>query len=242
MPTVYFKTNPPTDMNLPHSEDMNYYLNLIISEMADCLHSNGVNFVDINRRQSTSPQPFDVTDAVEINLAINPMSGPISCETEGMIIYFTPGNPMSKRLATTISKNMENIYPDPFRIKLMPLEFPNVSAENIFPSITIGTCYAENPENVAWLRENTEEIARGVVMSIMEYFGRPFTPCKKHEFGVTNQDTSTFKRPNLNSEIVESLKANTKVKIVGQWEDWYIIYHNNNLGYVQTQFITTATS
>lgn len=238
MSTVYFSTNTNLDPALSISELLEYYLQLVVHEVAECLNFNGINFIYQNKPLSTNFTPSILDNSVEIILTINSAQGPIPCGNRGIFIFFTPGNPNSKRLATSISKNIGNIYRNPSDVKMIATK-PNETVDSTYiPRITIEICYVNDPEDIVWLRENIEGLSKSIVMSILEYFGVPYAQCPKSIFGFTNQDTNIMMRPALNSDIVGSLKPDTKVRLVGQWEGWYIVLYKDNLGYVPTKCIT----
>lgn len=238
MTTVYFKTDANFNPDVLTSENLKYYLELVVREMAECLNLHGVSFIYKNGALPKDYEPPISDDEIAITLKVNSIQGPLPCSERGVFIYFTPGDPKSKRLATSISKNIGNIYIDPSLVKMMALESDETSTGQRIPSVTIEICYVGNPEDLFWLRENIEKLAKSIVMSILEFCGIPFTQCQKNIFGFTNQDASIMVRPALNSDIVGSLKANTKIRLVGQWENWYIVFYNDNLGYIQTKCIT----
>lgn len=238
MPTVYFDTYVNPDIFLPSLGNIEYCLKLVITETIECLKKNGISYVNEsipapNSRISTPEE------SVRIILGTQSPPGPLPAENAGIFIFFTAGDPKSKRLATILSKNLGNIYPEPSLVKMMPIKKNKSTTNNSIPCVTAKIGYADNPDDMSWMRDNLENIATSLVISLSEYFEIPFTQCQTSDFGIVNHDTSIMQKPSLNSDIIENLHANTKVRIYGQWEDWYIIEHNQNLGYVQTRFITT---
>lgn len=225
MPTAYTETQ-----NV--SGNYEYYLKLIINEINECLNLSGISYSEENQ------VPQRNSDSVKIIFTENSESNIIPADTRGIYIFFTPGNPESKRLATILSKNLGNIYYDSVDVKMISENINENNENSEIPTVTIGLGFENNDEDIKWIRENTENIAKSVVMSLSEYFGLPFVSCKKTNIGMTNNDITLRQRPSETSQITDSLPANTKVKIVSQWEDWYLIGENGNLGYVQTKYIT----
>ena len=226
MPTAYIGTKENSDKN------KSYYLNLAASEITDCLNANGISYNSINNFNSLNVQEIDKLNTAKIILAMN--EKPDDYENPGIYITFIAGNSESNRLANIISKNLSNIYSN---VKTSAQNAPeNVMWQNI-ASVTIDFKNSENETNNILLMENTEEIAKNIVMSLSEYFGLPFTACAKNKTGITNTDVNVFKRPSTDSDIKGNIEANTKVKILGMWEMWYIVGQNGNIGYVQSKFI-----
>lgn len=225
--TAYFDTK---DLNSSYE----YYIKLIAAEIKECLNLSGISYSD-----EPTPEMNEFNDnrseTVQIIFITNNNPGIIPSDNKGIYIFFTAGNPESKRLATTLSKNLGNIYYNPLDVKIISEN----TQDSTFPTVTIGMGFENSTQDINWLRENTEEIAKNIIMSLSEYFGVPFVPCKKSDIAVTTSDVTLRKRPSETAEIVGSLPANTKVKIVSQWENWYVIGENGNLGYVQTKYINT---
>ena len=103
--------------------------------------------------------------------------------------------------------------------------------------MTINTGFPDNPEDMAWLRDSTDSVAKAIVLSLCEYFGIPFTGCESQTIGTANTDATIFDKPALNAKVLGNITENSKVKINSQWEDWYIVGENGRLGYVQTKFV-----
>lgn len=226
MPTAYFETQ-----NL--NEIYEYYIKLIVAEINECLNLSGISYSDKTSPEKDTFQKNNLETA-QIIFTVNNNSIPIPSDTKGIYIFFTAGNPESKRLATIISKNLGNIHYNPSDVKMISQD----GEISDFPTVTIGIGFQDSTEDINWIRENTEEISKNIVISLSEYFGLPFVSCQKSDIGITNTDVTLRIRPSETSKITGSLPANTKVKIVSQWENWYLIGENENLGYVQSRYIT----
>lgn len=226
MPTAYFETQNLNDI-------YEYYVKLIVAEINECLNLSGISYSD-----KTSPEKDifqkNILETAKIIFTVNNDSTPIPSDTKGIYIFFTAGSPESKRLATIISKNLGNIYLNPSEVKMIARD----EESSDFPTVTIGIGFQDSTEDINWIRGNTEEISKNIVMSLSEYFGLPFVSCQKSDIGITTTDVTLRARPSESSQITGSLPANTKVKIVSQWENWYLIGENENLGYVQSRYIT----
>lgn len=221
MYTAYFESKEPNN-------NYEYYIKLIISQIKECINLSGISYSE-NPNLSNVP-----LQTAQIIFDSNNELNSIPADNGGVYIFFIAGNPESKRLATIISKNLGNIYYDSKNVKIISQNEINSD----FPNVTIGLGFENNLKDIEWVRENTEEIAKNIVMSLSEYFGLPFVACQKSNIGVTTADVTLYGRPSEMSEIIRSIPANTKVKIVSQWENWYLIGENQHLGYVQNRYVT----
>lgn len=224
---MYFVNFQPLENS---GEKYQYYISLIENELKECLNANGIsyalggNYPDENLARSSQ--------IVNISFGTNEKSEILPGETSGIHIIFGAGNPDSKRLSEIFKGNFKNFYSDEISTRIISEE----NAQNSV-SVTINTGFADNPEDMAWLRDNTDSIAQAIVLSLCEYFGIPFIGCENQTIGVANTDATIFDKPALNTRVLGNITENSKVKINNQWEDWYIIGENGKLGYVQTKFV-----
>lgn len=221
MANVYFKIMAEEGFLLPGGSTADYYLNLIADETTACLNANGISFSS----EDDAPE-----NAAEIVLKTENLK---STQTPGMKIIFPSGDPESSRLAKIIFENMKKIYFNPSNIKIIPSNIPRGKG----PSVTIVFENPQTEENLTWIRQNTEEVAAQIIMSLTEFFGVPYVACQEMQTGMAKEDESIRSRPNLISAVVGSTNKGEKVNVLGQWEDWYIIGENGNIGYIQTKFI-----
>lgn len=221
MANVYFKIMTENDFLLPGGSTADYYLNLIVDETTACLNANGISFSS----EDDAPE-----NATEIGLKTEDLK---STQTPGMKIIFPSGDPESSRLAKIIFENMKKIYFNSSNIKMIPSNTPRGKG----PSVTIAFENPQTEENLTWIRQNTEETAAQIIMSLTEFFGVPYVSCQEMQTGMAKEDESIRSRPNLISAVVGSTNKGEKINVLGQWEDWYIIGENGNIGYIQTKFI-----
>ena len=223
MPRVYISTDMCKDDSVSEGATKQYYLDLILSEIINCLNANAISYD--NERSETK-------DLVWIVLQIDCSEN--SENSSGLKILYESGNPESKRLSSIILDHINQIYDDKSSIDVHSQEINN---ESIRPTIRIIFMDSQNSKNLEWIKQNIEEFSKQIIMSLDEYFGLPYIPCEKTNTGVAKQDESIRGKPNLNSEVVGCTTSGKKINVLGQWEDWYVVGTNNSLGYIQTKFI-----
>ncbi len=224
---MYFVSFEPL---MSDGEKYAYYIELIITELKECLNANAISY--ISEANYPSENNAENSQIINIGFGTNEKSEALPGEISGIHIIFGAGNPESKRLAEILKENFKNFYSDEIPIKIISDETKQDTV-----SITINTGFADNPEDMEWLRDNTDSVANAIVLSLCEYFGIPFIGCRNHTIGVANADATIFDKPSLNSKVSGNITQNSKVKINSQWEDWYIVGENGKLGYVQTKFV-----
>ena len=223
MPKVHINAALNNDSSLSGGATKQYYLDLILKEVLSCLNANAISY---------NTSEINSTDSAGLTFKMS--SSEESNGNSGIKILFTSGNPESKRLSTIIYEHMSQIYYDPSKLAISSEE---KEYKSDIPIVTIVFENSENEELLEWMKQNIEETAKQIVMSLAEYFSLPYVPCGESYEGVTKKDESIRSQPNLNAEIVGSLESGKKIKVLGQWENWYIVEDNGNLGYIQTEFV-----
>lgn len=238
MPVISLKYKQNPNLNNILSNRSEYYLKLIIKQTLECLNSNGISYLPSGNAPCKC-SAYKIKSSADISLATNLYEGAVPCNKHGIYILFTPGNPHSKRLAHIIKENLKNIYFDPSHVMLYPIKKQNkmVAPTENNAKVTISLGHIDNKKDLTWLKENTEEISQNIIMSLTQYFALPFAICMKPINGFFKSDANIFAKPSLKSNIVGFAPKDKKVKITGQWQDWYIVGKNYDLGYTPCKFV-----
>ncbi len=177
MPSVFL--SPSTQQANPYVDGGNeeYYMNLIADEMVPYLLASGIKVVrnDPNEPLSAAIAQSNLGD-FDIHFSIHSNASPESRAgmTRGADVYYYDGSKKGFELASIVADNYKAIYPDPNLVKTVPnTSFAELRSTKA-PAILIETAYHDNVEDAQWIRENIENIARNLSLSITEYFGIPF--------------------------------------------------------------------
>ena len=223
MPRVHINATLYSDDSFSGGATKQYYLDLIVKEIVNCLNANAISY---------NTGDLNPTDSVCIILKMECLKNPD--ENNGIEIQFTSGDPDSKRLSCILCDHMKQIYYDPSKVNICS-EDENSGVD--VPVVTIIFEDSVDLKGLDWVRQNIEEIAKQIIMALDEYFSLPYVPCEKMHVGMARHDESIRDKPSLNSEIVGCLESGKKIKVLGQWENWYIVGKNNDLGYIPTKCI-----
>lgn len=216
MPKIYIKSIA--------NNISNYYLNLIIKNLTDRLNSNSIKYQII---ESIDKYLNNKSEEILLGFELNNQK---NADSQGISIYISQSDPNSNRLANCISKNIN---------KILNTKIINLSNKqnNYIPNVMINFGNLNSEKDIKNLRDNIENITQEIILSLDEYFGIPFVPNTQNNTGFSASDINIYTKPNLNSKILGNIIPSEKINIIGQWEDWYIINQNNNLGYIQTKNI-----
>ena len=229
--TVYLKNIESANIKLSGGVTTSYYINLIINNIAKKLTYCGINHSFGEFIPSKNPK-----ESIILSFKTNNSINCIPCKKSGLSIYFNSGNPESTMISKIIHRNLKNIYYNPLNINLIS----NKNQELRFYSECIVSMFLNNnKKDLDWIRGNIDNICGVITISICEFFGLPFVHSNMNKFGIVKTSTSAYSRPIENSKLAFSCKQNQKVRICGQWENWYIVEENNIFGYIPTKYLFT---
>lgn len=244
MPTIYL--SPSLQEFNPYVDGGNeeYYMNLIADEMIPYLNSNGIEYVR-NTPSQTLSQAINESNAsnVDFHLALHSNAAPpqLAGTLKGSDVYYYANSQNSKRAADIFVNNLKKIYPDPSAVRAVPTTSLAELTRTKVPAVLVEIAYHDNPEDAMWIRNNTNLIARNMVMSLTEYFGIPFIEPQIERYGIVTTTSGSLNlrsRPTTESEILAQIPQGANVRISGQWGDWYVVNYNGIEGYASSRYIT----
>lgn len=244
MPTVYL--SPSTQEFNPYYDGVGneeYYMNLIADAMMPYLEASGINYrrntpdmtAASSIRESNSLGP-DIHVALHSNAAPPNLSGQIT----GSDVYYYPGSTSSRRLADIMVQNLKMIYPNPDRVRAVSTTSLGEVARTNAPAVLIEFAYHDNPEDADWIRNNIEEIARNVSLSIAEYFGLPFMDSANRRTGIVTLQNGYLNirdMPNLNSQVIGRAYNGQRVIVFGEEGNFYVVRLNDIDGFASKDYI-----
>lgn len=244
MPTIYL--SPSLQEFNPYVDGGNeeYYMNLIADEMIPYLNSSGIEYVR-NTPSQTLSQAINESNAsnVDFHLALHSNAAPpqLAGTLKGSDVYYYANSQNSKRAADIFVNNLKKIYPDPSAVRAVPTTSLAELTRTKVPAVLVEIAYHDNPEDAMWIRNNTNLIARNMVMSLTEYFGIPFIEPQIERYGIVTTTSGSLNlrsRPTTESEILAQIPQGANVRISGQWGDWYVVNYNGIEGYASSRYIT----
>lgn len=240
MPTIYL--SPSLQEYNPYVDGGNeeYYMNLIADEMIPFLRSSGIQYVRNEPSQRLSQAitqsnqgNYDLHLAIHSNAAPQSLAGKI----QGTDVYYYATSTQGKRAADIIAQNFKEIYPNPSLVKAVPTTTLAELKQTKAPAVLIEVAYHDNVQDAQWIRDNIENIARNLVMSLTEYFGIPFVEPITPQDGTAISNLNIYSKPNLQSNVVATVAQGDHLEVVGKWENWYVVNHGPHVGYAQSNLI-----
>jgi N-acetylmuramoyl-L-alanine amidase len=243
MPIIYL--SPSTQEYNPYVGGGNeeYYMNLIADAMIPYLQANGIQYVR-NTPDMTAAQNIAQSNAgnFDLHLALHSnATADASGMTRGTDVYYYPYSARSQRFADLVAANMKLIYPIPELVRTVPTTTLGEVARTRAPAVLVEIAYHDNPEDAEWIRSNIGPIAEALSRALAEYFGIPFAqPLVPAQGTVRTQGGTLNVRslPDPASSVIMSLQNGSKVTVIGEINDWYVISLGaGDIGYVNKNFI-----
>ena len=247
MPIIYL--SPSTQEWNPYVDGGNeeYYMNLIADAMEPYLRANGIQFVR-NTPDMTAASSIRASNAgnYDLHVALHSNAAPAGREGQvrGSEVYYAAVSRNGKRAADIIANNLKLIYPDPNRVRALTTNNLGEVTKTKAPAVLIEFAYHDNPEDAQWIRDNIDEIAQNVVLSLTEYFGIPFVTPVPIRYGRVRVSPGSYlnirSRPALGAPVIRRAYNGETLAIVGQTDGWYVVEIDDVVGYAYSDYIVVA--
>ena len=243
MPVIYL--SPSTQEFNPYAGGGNeeFYMNLVADAMEPYLVASGIQFVR-NTPDMTAATSIAASNAgnYDLHLALHSNAvGSGNPTVRGSEVYYYPTSVSGKRLANIIADNLQVIYPLSDKVKTVPTTRLGEVAKVRAPAVLVELAYHDNPDDADWIRNNIDEIARSLVLSLTEYFGIPFNMPQPISTGyvVTKGSNLNLRSgPSLSAPIIGKIPNGSEVIIYNRLPDWDLIGYGGKTGYAKNNFIS----
>lgn len=245
MPIVYL--SPSTQDWNPYvtgSGSEEYWMNKIADAMEPYLHSSGIRYRrnDPNGSAAAAIREansgyYDFYLALHSNAIGN---GEPQSSTRGIIAFYYPGSSGGQRGAELIAKNLREIYPLPDKVTTRPTTALGEVSRSRFPAVLVEIGYHDNYSDALWVEGHVEDIARQLVRALTEYFGIPFIAPMDPKRGTVRLSYGTLNlraAPSSSGTVIANLPNGAEVTVYGEWQGWYVVEYNGQMGYAAAAFI-----
>ena len=220
-----------------------YYTNLIADAMIPYLLSNGIQYTR-NTPEMTAASSIAASNRgnYDLHLAIHSNAAPEGQygTYRGVDVYYSPISRNGRRAAEIFARNLKSIYPIPAKVRAISTTSIGEVTQTRAPAVFLELGYHDNVQDANWVSGNIESIARNLVLSLTEYFGIPFVEPMTPRRGVVNLTSGTLNlraRPSRNSRIIARIPNRSPLTVNGQWQEWYVVNYQGQVGYVASQFV-----
>lgn len=247
MPKIYLSPSTQEFNEYVIGNTEEFYANLIADAMEPYLQSSGITF-DRNTPEMTAASSIKASNAgnYDLHVAIhsNAGGGEFAGKLSGTEVYYAPGSSLSKKFADLVVKNFKNIYYEPDKVRAIPTTFLGEVLKTKAPASLIEVAYHDNVKDANWIKDNINLIAATIVLSIAEYFGIPFVKPQPVRQGTANvspgSNLNIRQFPHTDATIIGAIPSGAKLRVLGEYKDWYVVDYNGTVGYSAKEFITVS--
>lgn len=244
MPIIYLSPSTQENNLYVNGGTEEDWMNRLADAMEPYLTASGIQFTR-NTPEMTAASSIRQSNQgnYDLHLALHSNAAPEGRygQVRGIIVFYYPGSAQGQRAAQLVADNLKVIYPLP---NLVRAEATTAIGEVRLvraPSVFLELGYHDNPDDAAWVKNNLEAIAQNIVLSLTEYFGIPFLTPVPPRLGVVDVSWGYLNirsRPTTEAPVVARAYDGTRLRIINQWQGWYLVQLNNVVGYASSDFIT----
>lgn len=154
-----------------------YLMNLVADAMEPYLEASGISY-GRNNPNETLTQAIAQSNAggYDFHLALHSNAAPADLVgiLRGPDIYYYAYSSFGAAAAEIFANNLRVIYPNPDLVATIPNTTLAELRRTKATALLIELAYHDDIRDAAWIADNTDLIARNLVLSLTEYFGIPF--------------------------------------------------------------------
>lgn len=244
MPIIYLSPSTQQNNYFVNGGTEEEYMNLIADRMIPFLDASGIRY-SRNTPSMTAATSIAASNSgnYDLHLAIHSNAAPEGQygTIRGSIVFYYPGSLRGQRAAEIFANNLRAIYPLPALVRAEPTVTIGEVRRVRAPSVFLELAYHDNEEDADWIKNNLDEIARNLVLSLTEYFGIPFLTPVPARSGYVNVNWGALNirsRPDLQAYILAQAPDGAPLTIINQWQDWYLVNYNGIVGYARRDFVS----
>ena len=246
MPTLYLSPSTQEwNSYVTGSGSEEYNMNLLADALVPYLLSNGIQYKR-NRPEMTAGSSIREANqgTYDLYLALHSNGAPEGHygEERGIIAFYYPGSRQGQRAAELIAQELRKIYPLPNTFTTRSTTTRGEVAQSNAPAVLVEIGYHDNYSDALWLEGHWDAIAQQLARALTEFFGLPFIYPMDPISGTVSVNYGTLNLrsyPSPAGKVLANLPNGAKVTIYGEWQGWYVVHYNGQVGYAAAAFIDT---
>ena len=158
-----------------------------------------------------------------------------------MLVFYYPSSVQGQKAANLIANGLKTIYPLPNLVRTKATTTIGEVRRVRAPSVFLELGYHDNLDDAVWVQTNLEAIARNIVLSLTEYFGLPFLEPQAPRPAVVDVTWGYLNirdMPSLTAPVLAKAYDGTRLTVLNQWENWYVVKLDSLVGWASSDFIT----
>lgn len=220
-----------------------YYMNLLADEMIPYLQSSGIQYTRNNPGMTAAEAiaasnsgNYDLHLALHSNAAPEGQYGTYS----GIDVYYSPISRNGRRAAQIFVRNLKSIYPNPSKVRALTTTTIGEVTQTRAPAVFLELGYHDNTDDANWVKNNLQQIAANLVLSLTEYFGIPFVAPMAPRRATVNVNFGNLnlrEKPSRTARVIARMPNGSALTVLGQWQGWYTVNYRGIVGYAAAQYV-----
>jgi len=219
-------------------------MNQIANRMEPYLLASGIGFTR-NNPSGNASDAVRLSNAgdYDFHLALHSNAAPPedSGEYRGIDLYYYPGSTKGLRMASILADNLQQIYPLPDRIQILPSYTIGELRRTDAPAVLAELGYHDNTEDARWIENNLDTIAQTLTRAVAEYFGVPLIMPTAVRTGKVRTNAGRLNirdLPTTSSEILARAENGAPLTIYGEANGWYSVGFDDFIGFAKGEYVT----
>lgn len=244
MPIIYLSPSTQENNYFVSGGTEEEYMNLIADRMIPYLNASGIRYTR-NTPQMTAVSSIAASNAgnYDLHLALHSNAAPEGKygTVRGSIVFYYPGSSKGREAAEIFANNLRSIYPLPDKVRAEPTTTIGEVRRVRAPAVFLELAYHDNPDDAAWIKNNLDEIARNLVLSLTDFFQIPFltpVPIRRGTVDVDWGRLNIRSRPEVSAPILAQAPDGARLVILNQWQNWYLVEYRDVIGYAREDYVT----
>lgn len=244
MPVIYLSPSTQENNLYVNGGTEEQWMNRLADAMVPYLDASGIQYVR-NTLDMTAASSIAASNAgrYDLHLALHSNAAPEGSygQARGILVFYYPTSSSGRRAARIMADNLKTIYPLPNKVRAEGTTSVGEVRRTKAPAVFLELGYHDNPDDAAWVQNNLDAIARNIVLSLTEYFGLPFLEPQSSRPAVVDVSWGYLNirdKPSPTAAVLAKAYDGTRLTVLNQWEDWYVVRLDGMVGWASSQFIT----
>lgn len=241
IPTIYLSPSTQEYNQYVTGGNEEQYMNLIVDAMIPYLTASGVSYVrnDPNKTVGNSIRESN-SGSYDLHFALHSnASGGVYGSASGAEFYYYPYSSKGQMAAEIFANNFKMIYPNPQKVRTIATTALTEVRRTSAPTVLAEIAYHDNVEDANWIKNNVDNIARNLVISICDIFDIPFNmPSGQYQVRIRTMGSNLNirQRPDISSPVIGSVPNGTVVTVYNTQGEWFLINYNGVYGYINANY------
>jgi len=144
-------------------------------------------------------------------------------------------------MADLLQENLAVIYPLPDQVRAVTTTSLAEVRDTRASAVLAELGYHDNVEDAQWIKNNLQEIARALSLSVCEYFGLPFQLPRQERPAIASQSSGNLNLrdgPGVEYPVLAKIPAGAPLMALNSVGSWYIVDYNGTIGFASDAYVT----